>query len=255
MGSSSPWRTPSGSIGPTQGTITTDVDGAGDHLRIISRFRRDFDGLDLYTKQQELNPGGVGWNIKRWRWWSGSGTVNNIHLNGGQTSATSGDPRITPENTDGSERPPSNKEYFGFLKDQWITEVHDIKQSSQPDVYDGFWRAVMNGYEFSYSDMRTKTAALPDSYRQLVMEQWQFVFTDAPFNIWHDHIYVDDTPHALIVTDKPTWGEVDAVIDPLIPTSWSSSEITAKTRCDISGRYLYVIDGAGTLLNSSGVAL
>lgn len=57
-----------GAVGPNRGVVNTDADGAGDHIRVISRWRRDFDGLDAYAKWQELNPTAAGWNLKPWRW-------------------------------------------------------------------------------------------------------------------------------------------------------------------------------------------
>ncbi|MDX1559724.1 MAG: hypothetical protein R3193_12495 [Marinobacter sp.] len=256
VGSAPGYRTNSDTLGPSQGVLKTDVDGAGDHIRIMSRWRRNFDGLDAYAKQVEF--GGTAWNIKGWRWWASvAGTKNNMVFSYGQSNTEDGGPRVTPENSASGTAYPqgTDKALWGLKKDAWVSEVIDIKQSSAPDVADGLVRMICDGQEFAYENVITQDSSVGGRYVDLVMEQWQFVYTDTPFIKWHDFIYVDDTPHALVITDKPSWGTEGAIIDPLIPIAWGSAEITAKTRCNISGKYLYLIDGNGDLLNTNGVAL
>lgn len=75
--------------------------------------------------------------------------------------------------------------------------------------------------------------------------------TQSPWLISSNGVYRDNGGDSI----SQPGGEVDALIDPLIPTAWAANEITAKTRCDITGRYLYVFNGSGVLLNESGVLL
>ena len=258
VGTSPDWQVASGSLGPSLGNLKTNGSGAGDHIRIMTRWRRNFDGLDAHSKWQALNSGGSAWNIKRWRWYSEVGSPkNNLVFAYGQVNSEDGDARITPENsaTGTDNQAGADLALYGMKKDQWVSEVVEIEQSSAAGVNDGSVRHIADGQEHLFSNVITYDDDANDGrYVDLVMEQWQFIYTDTPFTLWHDYIYVDDTPHAVIITDKPNWGDENAIIDAVIPTAWNGTIITAQNRCPLFG-YLYVIDGNGSVLNSAGVNL
>tara|TARA_R100001530_G_scaffold121069_1_gene88439 strand:- start:1939 stop:3099 length:1161 start_codon:yes stop_codon:yes gene_type:complete len=247
-------------FGPGRGDILTNQYGAGDHIIVFSRYRRDFDGADAYAKWQQLAPSSDAWNIKRWRWWSAQDPRNDIVFAYGQSSSEDGRPRITPERSMGgtyhSDPAGVDLALYGMKKNQWVSELVELRQSSGFDVADGLARHIANGQEFVFPNVVTRNDDGEDGeYTQFVIEQWQFIYTDTPFSLWHDFFYLDDTPHAVIITDKPNWGDLNAVIDPAIPLSWSNSQIAAKPRATLSGKYLYVKDGNGQMLNTVGVQL
>lgn len=261
--SSSPsWLVDSGTIGPSLGTLKTNADGAGDHIRVASRYRRNVDGLDAYAKWQALNPGASAWNIKRWRWWSETNptTKNDLVVALGQANTESGDIRVTPENSasgtlyyGGKVTDPA---LFGMKKNAWVSEFLEMRQSSAAGVPDARFRHIADGDEFLYDNFVSYDNDGNDSrYVDFVMEQWQFIYADTPFELWHDFIYLDDTPHAIVVTSGATWGTEGVTIDPVVPTTWGSTSITAQARCALEGKYLYVFDGTGALLNTTGVPL
>ncbi|MCD1631365.1 hypothetical protein [Marinobacter shengliensis] len=260
VGQAPSYSVPSSTLGPGRGDILTNQYGAGDHIIVFSRYRRNFDGADAYAKWQQLNPEASAWNIKRWRWWAAQDPRNDIVFAYGQTPSEDGAPRITPERSMvgvyHTEPAGVDRALYGMKKNQWVSELIELKQSSDFDAADGLARHIANGQEFVFPNVVTKNNDGEDGdYVQFVIEQWQFVYTDTPFNLWHDFFYLDDTPHAVIITDKPNWGDLNAVIDPAIPLSWSNSQITAKPRATLSGKYLYVKDGNGQMLNTVGVQL
>jgi hypothetical protein len=226
----------------------TDLDGGGMNLTLFDRTRRNWDGRDAFAMSQTYDPG-RGWNIKDWRYWAnyGNGSINTDHFIAyGQANSVNGRMRMTYEYTPPvTERLPH---FLGLPKNIWKTNYFRYKVSSSPDATDGFIKAFQNSSYGYYLNTISRTTERPDPQNRIASIQYQFLYTDTDWHDWWDIIYVDDTFHAVMLTDG-LWGSDYASYEVAIPISWSDTEIVANLRDgewgDLYNKYLYVVRADG----------
>ncbi len=235
------------------GDFITDVDGAGDHIIVMHRRRFSFSASEAYAQL-------TNWNQKLSRWWSAIGS-NDLLIAIGQTSTSHGNFRISPELTDSTLYPSTlttNDDFFGLNKGNWTSEILRVNLGTQ-DVSDSVVKWTCNGETLSHTFI-CKTASYPNNYRDFRFPQAQVMPNDQGWYAWVDYIYIDDTPHALLVSDAATWDETGTYrYEPFIPTAWSTSSITAVVRrgefASLSGKYLYILGSDGLPIRNAGLAL
>lgn len=247
---------PSGGGITTGGPFYTDLDSAGDHIAMFAKRKADFTGSDAYALATD-------WNIKGWRWWYQVGD-NNVVLAYGQTSNDHGNPRFTAERTIGSgtgwlASSTVDINNYGFTAG-WKTELLRIKQSTI-DVEDGLVQLYSNGNAYEYNLLST-TTAYPNAYREFYWYQAQKVPSSPDYAFYYDCVYLDDTPHMVLISDTSTWQGSETGTEALeiaIPLTWSSTTITAQLRAgelsSFSGKYIYVLGDNGEPVTTTGVLI
>jgi hypothetical protein len=231
------------------GGFTTDLDGGGMNLMMFDRTLRNWDGKDAYADWLRLASSESEWNIKDYRYWANiqNGSINTNHWVGyGQGNSVNGRMRITYEYT-----PPKTSELPllpGMPKNIWKTNYYKYKVSSAPDVSDGFVKVFQNSTYGYYLNTISRTSERPDPQNLIASMQYQYIYTDQDWYDWWDIIYIDDTFHAVMLTDG-LWGSNYASYEVAIPISWSDTEIVANLRDgewgDLYNKYLYVVRADG----------
>jgi hypothetical protein len=226
----------------------TDLDGGGMNLTMFDRTRRNWDGRDAFAMSAIYDPG-RGWNIKDWRYWAnyGNSVINTDHMLAyGQQDTVNGDARITYEQTP----PPTKKVHNipGMPKNIWKTNYFRYKVSSTPTASDGFIKIFQNSAYAEYVNTESRSSERPDPQNRISSIQYQFVYTDINWYDWWDIIYVDDTFHAVVITEG-LWGGGSTKYEMAIPISWNNTQIVANLRTgewgNLSAKRLYVVLASG----------
>ena len=238
------------------GPFVTDLDGAGDHICIFSKRNQSFTGLDAYSEQQRLS--GTAWNVKlyRYRYTGGS---QDLLMGCGIVNTTSGNPFMTTELTPTAIQYAGSRDSFG-VGAGWKTEFLRIKQGTQ-DTTDSLLQWHVNGNTLDYPFIN-KTAANPNALRELFWPQTQQLPNELDFDFSFDCFYLDDTPQMVLISDSATWQDSTSGTEALelaIPITWTDTAITATVRkgefSDSSGKYVYVLNGSGEPVTTTGVQL
>jgi len=213
-----------------------------DELYLFVKRYYDFDITD------PANHGPIGFNHKVTRIWWGLGSSaekNNIHLGyQGTEGGRTGNPRVSPENTDGA----LYTDGAPFAPEQWLQEEF-LYRVSGPDQANGTFDYVRDGQNQWDGSFITRDAAHPNRYETLVFDQVSNGPGPGPYWTYYDDIYVDTTWTRVMVIDAENLAGA-TVREIQIPTSWEEDEIRFTVRVgaisDLSAAFVVVINPDGS---------
>lgn len=204
-------------------------------------------------------------NFKFWRLWSGPNTsaidVIIHYENFSNPWALPGASRVSITEEFGDPTHPSGG-YMGHPPaNVWNTEEVQISKSKL-DVADGTFRWWENGVRKSNATgLKNRTTAYPGDWSRLYLENFNHTATQVPGGlttaeqeppagayVYWDDVYIDTTWSRVMIGNASTY---DACThrEPLIPTAWSSTSITAYFNqgsfSNGQSVYVFVVDSDG----------
>lgn len=198
-------------------------------------------------------------NWKDWRLWGPGFTVPDIHISASNGSVT----------VEGISHPNGGgwmDTLIGRGKaNEYKTEEIITKSNTAADQFDALFWFYVNGQqaiEMPYQTYNYRTLKLKDDSRTMTDNfvihgvKANTTFPDN-YRYWADDVYLDTTWARVMIGNASTWLS-STVKEPLIPSAWSNTSITASvnTGTFLPGQqvYLYVIDSNGEA-NSIGYPL
>lgn len=130
----------------------------------------------------------------------------------------------------------------------WFTEEFQLHQGGT-DISDTTGKFWINGVQKASFSIITRTASSPDQWRWLSIENfWTINPPPSGAYVYFDDVYIDTTWARVMIGNASTFSACTHR-EPLIPTAWSASSITAyfNQGAFSNGQsvYVFVVDSNG----------